>query len=69
MTWRISTDGTTAVSKEVQYLPLSECPRGVYVWLLTRYGKAIDGIYSGQDDVVGWFPKPTIPKYMKELLR
>lgn len=69
MTWRISTDGSTAVSTEVEYLPLSECPRNVSVWLLTRYGKPVDGIYTGQSDVVGWSPKPMIPKFMKELLK
>lgn len=30
--------------------------------------KAIDGQWNGQTDVVGWCPKPKIPKWMKEMM-
>ena len=68
MTHKISGDGTTAVDPDYYWLPLISCPRGVSVWLLTRWGKAIDGQYSGQADIVGWCPKPKIPSWMKEMM-
>jgi len=69
MTYKISSDGTTAVDHNYYFQHLDSCPRGVSVWLMTRYGKAIDGQYTGQKDIVGWCPKPKIPESMKELMR
>lgn len=69
MTYKISGDGTTAVDPDYYFKCLSTCPRGVSVWLLTKYGRAIDGQYSGQKDIVGWCPKPKIPDFMKELMK
>lgn len=47
---------------------LDTAPRGVSIWLYTKYGKAIDGQYTGQNDIVGWCPKPKVPKWMKEMM-
>lgn len=68
MTHKISSDGTTAVDPSYYWLSLSTAPRGVSIWLLTKYGKPIDGQYTGQSDVVGWCPKPKIPAWMKEMM-
>lgn len=69
MAFKISSDHTTAVSTEFYWMDLDTCPKGISVWLLTKYGKPIDAIYTNQLDVVGWFPKPRIPLTMKEKLR
>ena len=68
MTHKISGDGTTAVDPNYYWQSLSTCPRGVSVWLLTKYGKAIDGQFIGQKDIVGWCPNPKIPQHIKELM-
>ena len=69
-THKISDDGTTAVDPNYYWQDLSTCPRGVSVWLLTRYGKPIDGQWDGQDkNVVAWCPKPKIPQHIKELMK
>lgn len=68
MTHKISSDGTTAVDPSYYWQHLDTAPRGVSIWLLTKYGKAIDGQWLGQDDVVGWCPKPKIPQWMKEMM-
>lgn len=68
MTYKISGDGTTAVDPDYFWQDIQSCPRGVSVWLLTKYGKAIDGQYTGQTDIIGWCGKPKIPVWMKKLL-
>lgn len=67
--YKVSGDGTTAVDPHYYWRDAPSAPRGVSVWLLTRYGKAIDGQYTGQKDVVGWCPKPKIPDHIKELMK
>lgn len=66
---KISSDGTTAVDTNYFFQSLETCPRGVGVQLLTIYGKAIDGQWTGQKDVVGWAPYPKVPAWMKKLLK
>lgn len=68
MTHKISDDGTTAVDPDYYWRHLDTAPRGVSIWLYTKYGKAIDGQYTGQNDIVGWCPKPKVPKWMKEMM-
>lgn len=68
MTHKISGDGTTAVDPDYYWRTLGTAPRGVNVWLLTRYGVAINGAYAGQKDIVAWCPKPKIPQHIKELM-
>jgi len=65
MTYKISSDQTTAVDPDYYWKDLATCPRGVDVWLLTKWGKPIGGQFTGQNDVVGWCPKPKIPDWMK----
>lgn len=68
MTHKISSDGTTAVDPDYYWLHLNTAPRGVSIWLLTKYGKPIDGQWADQLDIVGWCPKPKIPAWMKEMM-
>ena len=68
MTYKLSSDKTTAVDPNYYWQSLETCPRGVSVWLFTRYGKPIDGQYTGQKDIVGWCPKPKVPQWMKEMM-
>lgn len=69
MTHKISSDGSTAVDPNYYWQDLRTAPRGVSLWLLTKYGKPIDGQYTGQKDIVGWCPKPKTPDFMKELMK
>lgn len=69
MTHKISSDGTTAVDPDYYWLSLGTAPRGVSLWLLTKYGRAIDGQYTEQKDIVAWCPKPKIPNHIKELMK
>lgn len=55
-----------AVDQAIEWRPLDTCPRGVTVWLLTRYNKGIEGRYNPDDKgVKGWYPFPNIPEDMK----
>jgi hypothetical protein len=68
-THKISGDGTTAVDPDYYWRSLDTCPRGVSVWLLTRWGRAIDGQWGDKTlDIVAWCPKPKIPQHIKELM-
>lgn len=68
--YKISGDGTTAVDPDYYWQTLDTCPRGVSVWLLTRWGRGIEGSYTlGDTGVVAWCPKPKIPQHIKELMR
>lgn len=67
--YRLSSDGTTAVDPNYFYRTMDSCPVNASVWLLTKYGKAIDGVYRGEPDIVGWCPKAKIPPEIKELMR
>ena len=69
MTHKISNDGTTAVDPDYYWRSVESAPRGVSIWLLTRHGVGVTGQYTGQSDIVGWCPKPKVPKYIKELLK
>jgi hypothetical protein len=64
--YKVSSDKTTAVSTEVEFQDINTCPRGLAAWFLTKYGKGIEGIYTGQPDFIGWYPKPKIPQHLKE---
>jgi hypothetical protein len=67
---KISSVSNTAVDQTYYWQGLETCPRGANVWLLTRWGRAVDGIYTpGDFGVVAWCPKPKIPPEIKELMR
>jgi hypothetical protein len=65
MTYRINSDKSAAVSTDQFFRPMSCCPKGVKVIALSKHGVARIDIYSGQDDLVGWFPMPRVPKEMR----
>ena len=65
MNYKINSDKTAAVSSDIYWLDIGNCPKGVKVLALSQYGVARIDIYSGQTDIVGWFPLPRVPKEMK----
>jgi hypothetical protein len=65
MTYRINSDKSAAVSTDQFFRPMDCCPKGVKVIALSKHGVARIDIYSGQDDLVGWFPMPRVPKKMR----
>jgi len=67
--YKVSDDGSTVVDPNYYYKPIETCPKGVNVWLLTKYGIGVVGNYTGQVDIIGWCPKPKIPSFMKELMK
>lgn len=67
---KVTNTGNVAVDQDYHWQSLSTCPRGALVWLLTRWGRGIEGIYKqGDTGVVAWCPKPKIPPEIKELMR
>lgn len=70
MNHKISGDGAAAVDPSYHWQGLETCPRGALVWLLTRWGRGIEGIYKqGDTGVVAWCPKPKTPPEIKALMR
>ena len=59
---KIGLDSThqAAVDREYHWRPMGSCPTGTKVQLLTRYGCAIYGTWTGKDTFYeGWAPLPT----------
>lgn len=56
--YKVNADRTAAVSTDVEFLPMSSCPRAVKVILLGAGGVATIGEYKGPTDTFweGWFP-------------
>ena len=54
-------DSTRAavVDPAYHWQPMSTCPKGVKVQLLTAYGCAISGRFNGAGRYEGWAPIPT----------
>jgi hypothetical protein len=63
--FRINTDKTAAVASDTYWLPMDCCPKGVKLLALSTHGVARIDIFSGQRDIVAWFPLPRIPPEMK----
>ena len=62
---KVNNTRTAAVDQTRYWLPVnSDTPRGVKMLLLTRYGVAHIGHYTGQYDIVGWAALPKIPEGM-----
>lgn len=61
MTYRLNSTQSVAVDPEYRWnKDMSRCPKGVKVQLLTKYGCAIYGQYTGKEDTyVKWAPLPT----------
>lgn len=65
------TSGTArvAVDPEYFYQHMETCPRGVEVQLLTRWGRAVTGLWDGKDkQFIGWAARPKIPASIKALM-
>ena len=59
MTYRTSSDRTTAVSTEAHYLPMHTCPIAKKVILLGAGGVATVAQWDGKDKFwQGWHPLP-----------
>jgi hypothetical protein len=67
MNFRINNDKSAAVSTEAFYQPMSTCPKGVKVLALSTHGVARIDIYTGQRDIVAWFPLPRVPPELKQV--
>lgn len=60
----------TIVDQEIEWQPLATCRPGADVQLLTKGLVGIRGRYDPSDkDVIGWFPMPNVPQWMKELAK
>ena len=62
---KVNSTRTAVVDQTRYWLPVnSDTPRGVKMLLLTRYGVAHIGHYTGHIDIVGWAALPKIPEGM-----
>lgn len=60
MTLAIDSTHAAAVDRGYHWQPMTTCPRGTKVQLLTRLGCAIYGAWNGRDTIyIGWAPLPT----------
>jgi len=51
------------------FRPMTDCPTGPKVLLLNKAGIAQTGWWDGKDGwYVGWFPLPTIPQEIRDLI-
>lgn len=66
MNFKLTSDQSTAVATDYFWQPLSTCPEGAKVQLLTIGGVAIYGQYRAGDTFYkAWAPCPKIPDWMK----
>lgn len=64
MTHKINSAGTAAVATDVFWIPITDCPAGVKVLLLTVHGVAIVSHYLPAKDngfYTHWHPLPKKP--------
>ena len=60
MTAGLDSTRSAAVDHGYHWQPMATCPKGTKVQLLTRYGCAIYGAWTGKDTFYeGWAPLPT----------
>lgn len=65
MNHKLNTDKTVAVALDVEWQPMSSCPRGVKVLLLGIGDSATLGNFDGKNRFwKGWFPMPKKPEWM-----
>lgn len=69
----IRTDSTRAavVDHDYHWQPITSCPSGMRVQLLSRSGIATVGRFTTNKDGwwIGWAPLPKIPPQIKELIK
>lgn len=62
MTHKINSTGTVAVATDYYWQPMTTCPRGVKVQLLSAGGVACYGLYAGDYSFWKmWAPLPKVP--------
>ena len=69
MNFKISSDGTTAVSTQEPWLPMDTVPKNVRCQVLTKHGKATNAIIKAEVDklmYVAWAPFPYTPDWLKQ---
>ena len=60
MTADLDSTHAAAVDHGYHWQPMATCPKGTKVQLLTRYGCAIYGTWTGKETIYdGWAPLPT----------
>ena len=60
MTTALDSTRSAAVDHAYHWQPMATCPKGSKVQLLTRYGCAIYGTWTGKETIYdGWAPLPT----------
>lgn len=65
MTHKLNSEGTVAVSQDTFWLPIDTCPKHVKVLVYPKTGSARIDKYTGQTDILGWFPMPRKPYWLK----
>lgn len=71
MDYKISSDGSTAVSTTQEWLPMEDCPTNTKVRLLTEGRVSVPGSVTLQTlkNYVAWAPEPKEPAWLKEKLK
>lgn len=63
---KITSDGAAVVDTEYFWQPIETAPRGVKIQLLSKYGVAVYGQYTQEDQDDNWYimwaPLPKRPK-------
>lgn len=60
MTTDLDSTHAAAVDHGYHWQPMATCPRGSKIQLLTKYGCAIYGTWTGKETIYdGWAPLPT----------
>lgn len=68
--YTVTSDKSTAVSRDTFWMPMDSCPTGVKVQLHTKDGVAIYSTYtpSMRGAFIGWYPCPKRPDWLKAML-
>jgi hypothetical protein len=68
MNYKISSDGSTAVSLTEQWLPMSSVPHGKKVRLLTIGRVSVSGSVDTRTEshYLAWAPEPKEPDWLKQ---
>lgn len=68
MTIKLNKDGTAVVDTDYYWLPMSTCPLGGKVQLLSKHGVAVYGEHFGKNESGFWTHWAPLPKKPKETL-
>lgn len=69
MEYRLSKDGSVAVSTSDEWKHLDTAPMGAQCQLLTKHRVHVRGILTAANkkDYIAWFPSPKEPQWLKDL--